>query len=224
MSTEPENNKQLHFGFLLFISLVLFNLSFILDQTIRWSNHSDGFMNGIKHTPLISFFWCFTTPWLFITLILYRHFKWRRYRTLWNITPSLLIIGYVLINLITKPPTPRAEFLRFTNVELPNDAKNIQYHYSGGGFAADPLRNYYFESSKEAVYDLIQTLKLEEAQVYHDLQSPDSLFYDSYQLTPNPSTWKGITQYRLTGDQPGWFCYLITNEAYTKVCLIVGAY
>jgi hypothetical protein len=48
MSEQPEQDKKrLHFGLLLLISFALFNLGYIVDQAVRWSDHAQGFLNGV---------------------------------------------------------------------------------------------------------------------------------------------------------------------------------
>ena len=46
--TAPANPKPMPFGLLLLISFAVFNLGYIVDQTIRWSAHRQGHSGG-KH-------------------------------------------------------------------------------------------------------------------------------------------------------------------------------
>ena len=47
--TDQPKPERLHFGLLLLISFILFNIGPIIDQTIRWTNHLHGFINGVFH-------------------------------------------------------------------------------------------------------------------------------------------------------------------------------
>jgi hypothetical protein len=59
MSEEPtQDKKRLHFGLLLLISFTLFNLGYIVDQTVRWSDHAQGFFNGVVHILFFGVGWC----------------------------------------------------------------------------------------------------------------------------------------------------------------------
>ncbi|MEM8954575.1 MAG: hypothetical protein AAGD22_10530, partial [Verrucomicrobiota bacterium] len=65
--------KRLSFGLLLLISFVLFNIGFIIDQTIRWSDPIYGFLNGVFHVFIFGFVWIvYVLPWSLLILGLYR--------------------------------------------------------------------------------------------------------------------------------------------------------
>jgi hypothetical protein len=45
--TAPAHPKPMPFGRLLLISFAVFNLGYIVDETIRWSDHLQGLANGL---------------------------------------------------------------------------------------------------------------------------------------------------------------------------------
>jgi hypothetical protein len=58
------------FGLLLLISFAVFNLGYIVDQTLRWSDHLQGFANGIFHIMFSGIAWCmFLLPCILVIFL-----------------------------------------------------------------------------------------------------------------------------------------------------------
>ena len=57
--------KQLHIALLFLYSFLLFGLAVTLNQTLRWTDHWMGFMNGVFHTRILGFAWLiiYIAPW-----------------------------------------------------------------------------------------------------------------------------------------------------------------
>lgn len=222
MSDETTKDiKRLHFGLQLLISFALFNLGYIVDQTVRWSNHAQGFFNGVVHMLFFGIAWCFyLLPWSLVVYALYRWRGWKRLRTQWVLAPAVLVFLAMIGGLIFQPPTPSRRFKSFAKTELPPNARNLHYHFSGGG-VADYGDTYYFETTPEEVERIIGEMRLNEDE-----------FYGRKDLThttvsrlpgcPDISTWEGAKQYTGWDDQQNWFYYLITDDTRTKVYMMVG--
>jgi hypothetical protein len=222
MSTHAQDTtKRLHFGLLLLISFALFNLGYIVDQTIRWSNHSHGFMNGVFHIIFFGIAWCFyLLPWSIVILALYRRRKWKRFRTQWVLAPAVLVLLATIGGLLFQPPTPSRRFKSFAKTDLPANAQNLHYHFTGGGIA-DYGDTYYFETTPEEVARIIAEMHLSEDEFY----GRDGLTHTSVsQLDdcPDFSTWDGVKQYKGWDDKQHWFYYLITDATRKKVYMMVG--
>lgn len=213
--------KRLNFGLLLLISFALFNLGYIVDQTVRWSDHVHGFMNGVVHILFFGIAWCFyLLPWSLVVFALYRWRKWERFRTQWILAPALLVLLATIGGLLFQPPTPSRRFKNFAKTELPANAQNLHCHFTGGG-VADYGDTYYFETTPQEVERIIAEMRLDEDEFYgregltHTTVSP-------LVGCPDFSTWEGARQYRGWDDNQHWFYYLITDASRTKVYMMIG--
>ena len=222
MSEQPaQEKKRLHFGLLLLISFALFNLGYIVDQTFRWSDHVQGFVNGIIHILFFGIAWCFyLLPWSLIVFGLYRWRGWERFRAQWVLAPAVLVLLATIGGLIFQPPSPARRFKNFAKIELPLNTRNLHYHFTGGGIA-DYGDTYYFETTPEEVDRLIDEMGLQEDEFY----GRPGVSYTPVSPLPNwPdfSTWDGARQYRGGDDRDHWFYYLITDVTRTKVYMLIG--
>jgi hypothetical protein len=149
-------DRQMHIAQAVFLSLCIFSLSLVVDQTFRWTNHLHGAVNGLFETIYLGIAWCFyLVPWCLVVFLLYRWKKWRRFRAHWLIAPSVLIFFLVVFGLVADPPTPGNRFRRMTKAELPALASDLHYSFSGGGLA-DYGDQYYFKCLPEDVDRLIE--------------------------------------------------------------------
>jgi hypothetical protein len=222
MSEQPAHDKKrLHFGLLLLISFALFNLGYIVDQTVRWSDHAQGFLNGVIHILFFGIAWCFyLLPWSLIVFGLYRWRGWKRFRTQWVLAPAVLVLLATIGGLLVQLPTPARRFKNFAKTELPANAENLNYHFSGGG-VADYGDTYYFETTPEEVDRIIGDMRLEEDEYY----GREGLTHTSVSALPgcpDYSTWKAAKQYKGWDDKQHWFYYLITDDSRTKVYMMIG--
>ena len=223
MSNNPEqdNPKHLNFWLLLVISFVLCNLAFIIDQTFRWSNHAEGFMNGIYHILFLGIAWLvYFIPWSLLIFTLYKWRKWKRFRTLWVLAPAIFIFLSMIAGLIFQPPIPAKRFKRFTRTELPANIQNLHYNFSGGGIA-DYYDTYYFETTPEEVDRIISAMGLDENKSY-PAEEARYLSPSQLEVYPDISTWKDAKQYK--SDNHAWFYILLTDASRTKVYIQMGCY
>jgi len=218
--THGQDSKQPHFGMLLVISFVIFNLGFIVDQTFSWSDHPRGFMNGLLHVMVYGIVWFICLlPWSLIVFALYRWRKWRKFRAQWVLAPAVLVLLVALGTLIVHPPAPRSRFRRFAKTELPVNARNLHFHFTGGGLA-DYGDTYYFETTPEEVERIIRELNLS-----HD---PAYFFEGRYHTSiekipgcPDFQSWVGARQYRGHDADKHWFYSLITDSSKTHVYMLI---
>jgi hypothetical protein len=222
MSQEPtQDTKRLHFGLLLLISFALFNLGYIVDQTVRWSDHAQGFFNGVVHILFFGIAWCFyLLRWSLVVFALYRWRGWKHHRTQWVLAPAVLVLLVMIGGLLFQPPTPSRRFKNFAKTELPPNAQNLHYHFSGGG-VADYGDTYYFETTPEEVGRIIGEMRLDEDESY----GREGLTHSNVSRLPGCpdfSTWEGAKQYKGWDDKQHWFYYLITDGTRTKVYMMVG--
>lgn len=219
--TAKDDGKPMHFGLLLLISFVIFNLGYIVEQTFRWSNHLHGFVNGVFHVMVFGIVWClYLLPWSLIVFAIYRWRDWKRFRTHWALAPAILALVVSIGSLIMKPPTPENRFKSFAKVELPNRIQNLHYDFSGGGIV-DYGDTYYFETTPDEVDRLIADMRLKEDEYY----GREGLSHTSVSRLPDCpdfSAWSGAKQYRANDEETGWFFYLITDASRTKVYMLIG--
>lgn len=216
-----QDQKRLHFGLLLLISFALFNLGNIVDQTVRWSDNAKGFFNGVFHILFFGIAWCFyLLPWSLAVFALYRWRGWKRLRTQWVLAPAVLVFLAMIGGLLFQPPSPSRRFKSFAKTELPPNARNLHYHFSGGG-VADYGDTYYFETTPEEVGRIIGEMRLDEDEFY----GREGLTHTTVSRLPGCpdfSTWEGAKQYKGWDDRQHWFYYLITDATRTKVYMMVG--
>ena len=220
MTTSPSSpRKEPRFGFLLLVSFVIFSLGWIVDQTIRWTDHWQGFLCGLFHVVILGFGWCFTIlPWSFLIYGLYEWRGWQRFRTHWILLPSVLILSILLGSLAFEPPTASHRFKRFAHSKLPGDLRNLRTYFAGGGIA-DYSDSYCFETSPIEVTRLISEMKLEQ-----DSQTQFQAFFNnlepSRKFDQDLSTWPGLQHYHRYED--GWFYNLYTDGSETRVYIHIG--
>jgi hypothetical protein len=221
IESAQDKRKPIHFGLLLLISFVIFNLGYVVDQTVRWSDHLQGLMNGVFHVMFFGIAWgIYLLPWSLIVFALYRWRKWKRFRTHWVLAPAALALIASAGSLIIHPPTPSNRFKGSAKTELPTEIQNLHYHFSGGGIA-DYGDTYYFETTPDEVDRLIVAMNLKEDQYYGRERlshTPVSTLPDC----PDFSAWTGGKQYRAHDDGTGWFYYMIIDASKTKVYMLIG--
>ena len=207
----PDERKKILL--LLLISFAVFNLGYIIDQTIRWTNHLEGFLNGVFHIVFMGLAWCiWCLPMTLVILAVYRWRRWRRFRTHWVLAPPSLAFAITVIGLLTHPPTARVRLKTFANTTLPDNARALQSFRSGGG-VADYYDVYYFQTTPHEITRMIQEMGLDEDQHFKSERrwSPFMRLPNS----PDYREWTNPTQY--TGGHDGWSYYLITDESRTQV-------
>ena len=217
---DQKQTKQLHISLALLMSFLVFNLGFVVDQSLRWSNHLQGFMNGIFHIMVYGIVWfVYLIPWSLIIFGLYRWKKWSRFRTAWLLTPSVLISTAIIIGLLISPPSPHKRFLRFTKTQLPSNAKELLYEFSGGGLA-DYSDTYYFRTTPEEIDRLITEMNLME----------DGRFKDDHYIPihspadwPDFKGWNNSKLYQASSDKGWFYYYLLVNEDRNEVYVLVGS-
>ena len=72
--------KRVHIGLLLIYSFLLWNGAYVIDQTVRWTNHFEGFINGAFHVYFMGLAWAlYLGPWSGIIWMLYHWRGWLRF-------------------------------------------------------------------------------------------------------------------------------------------------
>lgn len=222
---EPEEKptpKQPNFTWLLLLSYLIFLAAFTFEQTLRWSNPIDGFMSGIIQGSLLGVAWCliYILPWSLIIFGLYRWRRWPRFRTHWTLAPSVLLSIASAGSLVVNPPNPSNRFKRFAKTDLPANAQNLHYRFTGGGFA-DYGDTYYFTTTPAEVDRLIVDLGLAEDVAF----GREGLSYTIMQPLegcPDFSSWEGAKQFKGWDEKEHWFYYLITDPTRSQVYVMVG--
>lgn len=215
---KPPAPRQPPLLLLLAVSFALFTGSYIVDQTFRWTNPVDGFLNGLFHVMI-------TGPaWLVMGLIpglliqgLYRWRGWKRFRAMAIISPGLVYFVIGLTGLITSPPTAAGRLKKTGGAELPSTARDILTQFTGGGLT-DYGDIYCFRCSPADTDKLIQALRL-------SLVSPES---GGRQPSPIPSSWpdfstlQGRLVYERFREEEKWIYTLITDSSRELVFLFVS--
>ncbi len=221
-SEETPKLKRLHFAAVLFLSYLIFTAGMVIEQSMTWTNHFEGFMSGLFHGAIFGLFFCliYMLPWSLIIFGIYRWKKLQRFRTQWMLGPSLLFALLIVGSLVIDPPTPSRRFKNFTKTEFPSNAKNVHYHFSGGGIA-DYGDTYYFETTPAEVDRLIKELGLEIDEYY----GREDLSHTIIKQLPGCQDfklWKNAKKFSGSDGKQHWFYSLITDESRTRVYMDVG--
>jgi hypothetical protein len=205
----------------LLLSLPLFGVGYVIVQTIRWTNHLDGFMSGLIHLVFFSVGAAiYLIPWALIVHFSFRKRANQRRRTLWMLGPSVLMCLLSLSSLATNPPTAEQRFRRFAKTELPGGISDLRTNFSGGGLA-DYGDTYYFKTSSAEIDRLIREMELEEDKYYSQQKSPYSII-KVLPDSPDYRKWVGAKKFTAWDDRKRWFYHLITDATKTQVYVFVG--
>jgi len=214
--------KQLNFCLLLLISFALFNIAYIVDQTFRWSDHLQGFMNGVVHIMLFGIVWSFyILPWTLLVFALYHWRKWKRFRTHWVLAPAVLALVVSIGSLIFDPPTPPNRFKKFAKANFPKNTENLYFHFSGGGLA-DYHDKYYFQTSPAEVDRLISELRLTEGGGYLNAAEINYASFSNVTGFPSEEGWQNSKVFARNNDETGWHYELRVDSSKTKVFIVIG--
>jgi hypothetical protein len=130
----------------------------------------------------------------------------------------LVAIGALIIH----PPTPRNRFRSFAKIELPANAGNLHFHFTGGGIA-DYGDTYYFETTPGEVERIIRELNLSQDSAY-GFEGNYHTSIEKIPGCPDFHSWVGARQYRGNDADENWFYSLITNssktQVYMRICCI----
>ena len=215
--------KPLKFRYALLLSYLLFISGDIVDETIRWTSHLGGFVNGVFNALFV-----FTLPWLlvcltwaFVVRALYNSQPWNRFRTFWIVAPALAVFLLSIANIVQHPSTPTARFERYSKTKLPADAQGLHYSFSGGGFA-DYGDSYYFQTSPAEVDRLIKEMKLELDSLFLDEEARKMRSGQVPLLPdcPDHRQWKGASLWMRM--EEGWFYHLLHSADKTQIYIYIG--
>ena len=205
----------------LLLSLPLFGAGYAVDQTIRWTNHMDGLLNGLFHMAFCGIASAvYMIPWALIVHFSYRKRASQARRTLWMLGPSILMSLLAISSLFTNPPTPQNRFRNFAKIDLPTEMSDLATHFRGGG-VSDYGDTYYFKTSSAEIDRLISKMKLEEDEYFSEQEAPHS-FITVLPGCPDYAEWKGAKRYKGWDDREHWFYHLITDSAKTQAYIFVG--
>ena len=217
---EVNSAKPMHFGLAAFLSLPIAGVGFVISQTVRWTDHMAGFVNGLFHLLFMSFVWpIYMVPWCLAVWFSYRKRESKRHRTLWILGPAILLSLVGVLGVVIDPPSPEKRFEAFTKTRLPTNHSDLEVHFSGGG-VADYGDTYYFKTTPSEIDRLIREMKMEE----ETLSEHGFAWTQMKQLPGSPDfkSWKGARQYKWFDSKLHWFSYLITDAAKTQAYIFVG--
>jgi len=212
-SASTDSKRQLPFWPALLLPFAVINLAFIIDQSIRWSDHWDGFLNGFYHIPFLCLGMCiYLVPLGLIVFFCYRNNGDKKRRNQWLMAPAWLFVILILAGLIFSPPVAEKRFERSMGSRLPDDAKNFSSELIGGGMY-DRRDTFYFETTPGEVDRLIRETGLIEE---------DSFTEDNvsriFKPLANHSMFRSLekpTLFKLF--EGSCFRYLITDSSETHV-------
>mgnify|MGYP000032353437 CR=1 FL=1 len=231
---KTEKRKPLHFGWVLLLSFGIFHLGPLVDQTVRWSDHLRGFMNGVFHIIFYTFGWgIYLLPWSLIVYGLYRWRKWKRFRTAWTIAPAFLVWVLVIIGFVSDPPTSKGAFEKLITRPLPESVKNLNVYRSGGG-VADYTYLFYFEIDPEDFDKVLSSRAFERLELsVNDMwmfQSSGAnssrpvykrLLGDVSDL-PSPHDWEEAEIYEIYTENRLWRYRILTDKTHRQVYFEAG--
>lgn len=215
--------KPMRLVYALLLSLPLFGVGFVVEQTIRLTNHMDGLLNGLFHMA----FFCLAAPIYLIPWALIVHFCYRKRasqarRTMWMLGLSVVMSLLPIAGLFIDPPTLQNRFKRFTKTELPTDISDLRTNFRGGGLS-DYGDTYYFKTSSAQIDRFIREMKPEEDKYYSQQKSLYSII-KALPDSPDYRKWVGAKKFTAWDDRKCWFYHLITDatktQAYVIVCCI----
>lgn len=179
------------------------------EQTLNWTDHRRGFINGVVHGILLFPFCCaFAGVWFFLILGIVEKFRpgWR------NWFSAMLPAIYLLVTVKWSVPSPMERFQAITAISLPSEIADLHSTHKGGGFA-DHRHTYSFTTAPEETERMIEKL---------NLKGPEPLdIEDFYFQPPNGfGGWETPVVYK--GEKEiGWYFDLVTDKSRRKVFLIL---
>ncbi len=219
---EPPKPKRIHFIAVMFLSFLIIVVGMVIEQSIRWTNHFEGMVSGLFQGVVIGVAFCviYVLPWSAIIMVIYRFGRFKRFRTQWMLAPSIVLALLLISSLITNPPNPFIRFKNFTKTELPSNAQDLEYRFSGGGLA-DYFDTYYFKTTPAEVDRLIANLGLHEDNYYGQNDMTHTII-KSLPGCPDFKSWEGARQYKGMDERQHWFYHIITDSTRTHVYIVVG--
>lgn len=220
--TTSSSCQRIGFGRLLLLSYAICGGSLIIDQTLSWTDHWEGLLNGVVQQIFLFVGWSlWMLPWSAVIWVIYEWRGWQRYRTAWVLALPVLYACWILGTLVVFPPTAHGSFKRFANAEIPADAKNVKYHLWGGGMA-DYSINYYFECSPGSLDKLATDMNMGMGGEMTTAESiPHLPHIKRLSGCPDHTQWVGGRAYsRETGK---WFFHIITDPSKTKAYVWISS-
>jgi hypothetical protein len=214
--------KRMHFSLVLLLSFLGFFLGIVIDQTLRWTNHLAGFLNGLLLGGMCGLAWCvvYVLPWSLIILGIYRWAGLNRFRTEWLLAPSVIIFLAWIGSILIIPNDPAHRFKRFAKTELPANVQNLHFEFTGGGFA-NYGDTYYFQTTPNEIDRLIAGMQLIRDES-HGRQGSAPTQVTALPDCPEFASWEGVERYQHYDDSTGWFYCLITDASKTQTYIFIG--
>ena len=214
--------KPMRLVYALLLSFPLFGVGYVIEQTIRWTNHLDGLMSGLIHLIFLSIASpIYLIPWALIVHFSFRKRTNQKRRTLWMFGPSILMCLLSISSLVTNRPTPKYRFKQLAKADLPANLESLNYRFSGGGLS-DYSDTYYFKTSSAEIDRLIREMGLEEDEFYGDSSTSHTII-SPLPGSPDFKKWLDHKQFRGGRDLGSWHYYLITDKLKTQVYINVGS-
>ena len=215
-SEAPPASMPIHFAWVLLLSLVVFHSGMVITETVEWTDHLGGLLNGLVMSVIFSFLWAVTAlPWAAVVYMLHRDKGRPRARTAWALAPSVAMGVLGIVGLVMDPSTPYARFEQLGHARLPEKAEHLRWYFSGGGFA-DVMDGYSFTCTAEETDRLIREMKLTKNELNPLKESEFRRL--AVKGVEDFKPWPGVEHYSSGGDERTlWFYDLVTDKSHTRV-------
>jgi len=216
-----EASKPMHFAAALMLSFVIFNAGYVISQTLSWSNHLAGLVNGLFHSLFFVFGWAMLfIPWGIAVFVSFRKRQDKRRRTQWILAPAWVVFILFLAGMVFDYPTPKKRFERMAKIDFPSPVDGLRTQFTGGGIA-DYGDTYYFKTTSTEIERIIREKGMDEDESF-GRDGMSSTIIKPLQGSPDFNDWENGKQYKWMDDDFHWFIYLITDSAKTQAYIFVG--
>lgn len=215
--------QKAHAFSLIAISFMVIPLMLILGdfvEEVSLNGFSEGAGNAFNKSffdvLLAALFWgiCIL-PINLIVLLLYRSFRWKKYRTVFVVGPSVGLFLFVMVMAIIEWPSPYRQFALDVGMPVPSSVRDFRSHfrhYSIGDIGDE----FYFQCDATDTRKIIQILQLKEESLI-----PGTRQFYTKPDWPNPRDWTGIHVYSKQDAQTLSSFTLITDSTEGQVYLSI---
>ena len=217
MTGTPPKQKP-HGGLILLLGWIIFSGSYILAETMLWTNKTRGLSSGLFDVILLSIpFIIIFLPIMGLILFLIRRRRLPPMLRILIVTAPVLVRSLPMLgSALHTAQDPEGRYEQRMNCDLPETAENFQAYFSGGGLS-DHTDLFYFKATPHEIQSLLESRP-------YKLRAPESLKYffipnppDGW---PNPKNWDDLNVY--TVDEGSWFYHVLTNKDQTQAFIIAG--
>lgn len=223
----PEPPRRLHFGVVLLLSLLLFNGGFILSLGLSWTEHSEGFLMGLRGSVIWSVAWCLTAlPWALVWLTASKRSPLiARFLNPLTLAPPALIFVVLTGTTILQPNDAASRFNRLSGATFPAEARNLRFHSMS---LFDRSDTWYFETDAREIDRLVSAMKLDPKEFNGGI-TEEGIRFNTLGLRP-PSgwpdfhRWPDIKAYQRHDEIRKEFLSLLTDRGKTRAYIRISTY